>query len=460
MSFNIDKETNPQQQLNIIIKLPINEIRDIVIKNKEYIKYLFYGNQREPTIIINKTQYITNNLYIWKGKIHNIPNIQYDGELIIETINGNQKTFLCFLLKQSYTITTPTIIDKLWNNVNQESFLFDLEKLLQTTNIEQSAIYYKDGINTIIISIIPIYINTNLKTHSPYPKCFIIPNFSNDYNMIKYKYIKSQSQLQNNNIQTIQENITSYIEGFNNTIIETELTEKGLYLDCAPTSQSTNTLNAITIPLDVNGNVNLSNSLLFSSIMNSLILFIIIAFVVLSLPSFYKFTIVDVINKINVPDKATRLKTVSYFIVFAILILSLSLIIDGIIIGRNIYQAYAGVLIGLMLCIGIIRIWFLQNNKDYSFQQIYNWNPIDIFVWLNEIHNYYIEHSNGIGFNYILFSFLISLLLLGPILSQKNFLPSTDTFLHSVTVILGYGLSYNIIMAFFVYLIYDTYKTN
>jgi hypothetical protein len=444
MSFNINKEKYPQNTPNIIINIPNTEIRDIVLKTPEYIKYSFYGNQKTPNITINKTQYITNNLYIWKGKIHNIPNIQYDAELIIETINGKQKTFLCLLLKHSYTVINPTFIDNLWNNTDEKPVLIDLEKNLTTNN---EAIFYKDGINTIIIPIKPIFINTNIKSNIPNPKCFIIPNFSNDYIIVNFS-TKTQ-----NNIQTIQENVNSYIE----TFTPAELTEQGLYLDCEPTSQSTNTLPAITIPLDANGNVNLSNSLLYTSIMNSLILFIIIIFIFLSLPTFYKFSVIDVINRINVPDKSTRLSTVCYFIFTAILILVISLVADGL-TNSNIYQAYSGLLFGLMLIVGSIRLYFLRNNKDYNFQQIYNYNPIDLFIWLNEVYYYMLDHSSSIGMIYVLCNIIVILPFSLSALLSTNFIPSGDNITHVLSVIFGFGFAYNIIIAPFLVLVYDTFK--
>jgi hypothetical protein len=476
MSFDINKEPNPQQTPNIILYSHIKEIRDIIQNNREYIKYSFYGDQREPIVKINKTQYISKNLYIWKGKIHNIPKIHYDGELIIETTNGNQKTFLCFLLKHSYSITTPTIIDKLWKNKSSptpEPIMFDLDIIDTNNSTEKSAIYYKDGIDSVIVLLEPILISTNLKTYFPYPKCFIIPNFANDYTIVKYNY-RNKSSSSNNDVKTIQEHfdhlmqtqvnnssLSKFIEGFtvvDPTLIATDLTENGLYLDCAPTSQSTNTLPAITIPLDKNGNVNLSNSLLFTSIMNSLILFIIIVFIFLSLPTFYKFAIVDVIANINVPDKATRLTTVSIFSFICILTLTVSLVFDGL-NHSNIYESYAGLIVGLMLFIGTIRLYFLRNNQDYSFQKVYNWNPIDIFIWLKEVYNYLLDHSSTIGMVYIFSNIVIILAFIIPaFVDTKNFIPSHDNLTRVISVILGYSFSYNIIISAFSYLIYDTYR--
>ena len=454
MSFDINKETNlikPNIKICPITKEITN--KDILVKNEEYIKYLFYGNNREPAVKINKIQYIPNNLYIWKGQIHNIPNIKYDAEFIIETVNGNQKTFICILLKHSYTVNSPTVIDNLWNNTDDKSININLNTFF---NDNKNAIYYKNGINTIIIPIKPFFIKTNLKSNQPYTKCFILPNYSNNYIITNLLF----DELPKKTVQTIQDNINSFIEGFtiDPNVIATDLTENGLYLDCAPTSQSTNTLPSITIPLDANGNVNLSNSLLYSSIMNALILFVIIVFVFLSLPYFYKFAIVDVIAKIDVADKATRLTTVCCFIFIAILILAISLIIDGFGHG-NIYQSYAGIVFALILFIGTIRIYFLRNNKDYNFQQIYNWNPIDLFIWSKEVYNYTLNNFNSIGFNYILFNIIVILCFIIPALVvPKLFIPSTDTITHVIGVILGFGISYNFLLATFAFLIYDTFS--
>jgi hypothetical protein len=402
-------------------------------------------------------------LYIWKGKIHNIDNINYDGELIIETINQNQKVFLCFLLRHSYSVTKPNIIDKLWNNKHNQTFTFNLEEVFEKNDNTNSAIYYKNGINTIIVFIKPIDIYSKLESELQYPKCFIISNFSNDYSIVKY----NKQNLKKYNIETIQDNINSYIENFTvNTdpsVANVELTEKGLYLDCSPTSQSTNTLPSITLPLDAKGGVNLSNSLIFSSVINSLILFMIIAFLYLSVPALYKYTFVDVIEIINVPDKSTRLKTVSYFAFGSILILSLSLIIDGFRLNSNnrtinLYESYVGFFFGLILSVSTIRLYFLRNNPQYNFQEIYNYSISDIFIWLNEIYYFWTTHSITIGSIYFGCIFILFLFALLTLIAPEKFLLGNDNITHAVTVILGFGCTYSIIFALFIFLIYNTHK--
>lgn len=463
MSFNIEgKEGLIKSKPTITINLPPTQIgnSELLYKSNEYIKYAFNGIR--SAVKINNVPYNSNHLYLWKGKIHNIPNVFYDAELIIETNNGHQKTFICFLLKHSYSIHTPTAIDNLWNNDGDNSsntVELDLVNMLPSVKeVKGRCIYYKDGINTVIINTQPIFINGQLKLLSSLPKCFLFSTFTDNYNIVKYSiYGKSSTNV--DNVQTVQENTASFIEGLDpdSGIIATQLAAAGLYLDCSPTSQSTDTLPSITIPLDKNGNVNLSNSLLYSSIMNSLTLFIIIAFVILALPSFYKVAIVDVINKINVPDKATRLTTVTYFIGLIIATLVIALSFDGFKNG-NTYESYSGIMFGIMLFAGIIRMFFLKNNKEYSFQKVYNWNPIDIYEWLKETYRYIMANSSTIMFYYIVCNIVTILAFVPAALTAQNFVPPEDTISHVLTVILGVGFAYNFVLAAFFKIVYDAYS--
>jgi hypothetical protein len=148
---------------------------------------------------------------------------------------------------------------------------------------------------------------------------------------------------------------------------------------------------------------------------------------------------------------------VCYFIFTAILILVISLVADGL-TNSNIYQAYSGLLFGLMLIVGSIRLYFLRNNKDYNFQQIYNYNPIDLFIWLNEVYYYMLDHSSSIGMIYVLCNIIVILPFSLSALLSTNFIPSGDNITHVLSVIFGVGFAYNIIIAPFLVLVYDTFK--
>jgi hypothetical protein len=449
-------------------KIAINNA-SVVISDNEYIKYSTYDGK--TSIVINGTNFYDNSFYIWKGKIHDLSRMHYDAEFIIECVNGNQKVFVCFPLKHQYGLSN-TFIDNLWN---QRDTIADIGSLLGHSS---NSIYFKDGINTVIVYLKPINISTNLKSRLPNPKCFIVPRFSHNFSVIKMEVI-NKSETAKNTPKTLQESFFSYFDGvesFENLISidangnitgisseftgisQVDLASNGLFLDCAPTSQSTETLPALTIPLDKNGNINLSNSLMFSSIMNSLILFILISFVFMTLPTVYKYTIVDVIAKFNVPDKATRLTTVSYFICTVIFIFSVSLICDGM-IHSNMYEAYTGIFIGLMLAVGIGRTYFLKNNKDYSFPIVYNWSPQDLFVLLKDAYDFSVDNSGTVGLIYFVLTFILILCFLVPALvSSKVFIPSADTKTHVVAVILGMGFSFNLILAPFLALLNKAYR--
>jgi hypothetical protein len=123
----------------------------------------------------------------------------------------------------------------------------------------------------------------------------------------------------------------------------------------------------------------------------------------------------------------------------------------------NIYESYSGVLFAFILFIGTLRVFYLRNNKEYSFIKVYNWNPVDIFIWLNESYKYYFDNIRIISGIYIIFNILLLSFII-PALVSDSYLPSTDNILHLISLVLGIGITYNIIIAPSMYLLYDSYK--
>ena len=468
---------NPHITVNLIKK----EVTHIQSRDNDYIKYSLLGNEKTPNVIIGNTNFISHNLYIWKGKIHDIPNIDYDAECIIETMpsGSNGKCFVCFLLKTAVNMATDkTSIDLLWNNTEAtHPIQLDLEKDMArptaTTTTTTTAMYFKNGIDTIIIILDVINVKSNLKANQS-SKCFLMPSFIPNYIITPIHYGNG-----NRPPRTIQD--TTAIEGFtqttpqnfdivgldgnndiydvadvNNTGINlTKLTESGLYLDCAPTSQSTNTLSAITIPLDKAGNVNLSNSLAFSSIINALIVLLIVVTTFLSTPTLYKYTIMNIVRNSNIADKQSRLTTVGYFMFFIFIVFSAALIIDGI--RFNIYEFYAGLVSAAFLGISTIRLFSLRHHKDFNFPLIYNWSPNDISVWLKESYYFFLDYHYGIGSVFFTLLVIVFLAFMVPILvTPASFLTSNDTTIHAIIVVAGFGVAYSCVFAPFLYLMYKT----
>jgi len=460
MSFDINKENPPHTNIKLSLAIDVQPIKYIQSRDPEYIKYLYHGSEKSPIIRINNTSYINHSLYIWKGKIHPIQWLDYDGELIIEclTSSGNTKCFICFLLKQDSTVK-PTEIDKLWKASG--------ESIITKLGNESTAIYYKNGIDTVIVFTDTIPINEDLRTSLPYPRCYLFPNYIENYRII------------NNNVPTTDTTTTSKIkEGFdmigidqyNQFFQETlsgdlangasiadgsetfniaKLNDAGLYLDCAPTSQSTEQLKAITIPLDEQGNVNLSSALQLSATMTALIILTITGFLFMSIPTMYKSTVIKLIEMTTVPDKATRLKTVNYFIFIIWFIFALALLMDGFSNG-NIYEGYAGLVSFFIVLVSTIILIYKQKYPEYSFPLVYNWNVADVGLWFKEIYTYYTDYSAGINTAFGAYLVLIVLVFILPILvSSKKILPTTDTQTRVFGVVFGFGIAYSFIFAFF-----------
>lgn len=472
MSFdNINEITN--NTLNVKIDLSQKEITNIQTRNPQFINYSFFGNNKTPTVIINNTHYVSHNLFIWKGRIHNIPSIDYDAECIIETIYNNQKCFVCFLLKSAMFSSNAdahiTSIDKLWNITDNTSAipttsaipitmeiptttLLDLNQN-EELNGENLAIYYKNGIHTVIINLKPIIVKSDLKTTAPYPKCFLMEAFNKNYEIIQINPINAKGDvIENFDLVGLNGNVSADLAGINLV----ELTEQGLYLDCSPTSQSTATLDTLTVPLDKQGNINLSKSLFFTSIMNCLIIVMIFMAALWTMPSFYKYCIVSIIEQNSIPDKSTRLKTVSYFMFIILLIFAVALILDGL-SGHNVYEFYAGFIALAFVLFSCIVLFIFRNSPGYSFQKVYNWNPIDIWDWLSESYSFFKDNSHGVLSVFFGIIIVFGIALTIPILMRpEKILPDTDTQIHALTVVVGFLLPYSIILSPFIFLLYKT----
>ena len=112
MSNIINTNQSPDNTINITYNYYSinceNTQSSIDISGLTFISATYLGLLNHPNVMYlenGKTPlyYQATNLYVY-GKVHNIPNIDYDGELIIQhlpTVSNNTKLYTCFLLKKN-----------------------------------------------------------------------------------------------------------------------------------------------------------------------------------------------------------------------------------------------------------------------------------------------------------------------------------------------------------------------
>jgi len=156
------------------IKIPFFTPENIVRPNAFFIS-------GEPTI-----KYISNSLQIYK-KTHNINDIDYDGELVIENnqiTNGDTKIYICFPLK-TYPNQKPNEID----NIIKKSEVMNSGELSMTINLNkmfdklQKYIFYKSGNNIVVVFTQPIKVQSSFD--KKYVECSLFSKFENNYNILQ-----------------------------------------------------------------------------------------------------------------------------------------------------------------------------------------------------------------------------------------------------------------------------------
>jgi hypothetical protein len=138
------------------VEIPFRTTKNLVDPNAIYFS-------SEPTI-----KYRSNKLFIYK-KSHNIQNLEYDGELIIENIsthNENDVLYVCFPLKTNF------------NKKNSIDKVIQMSEKIQPKNIKmditvnslfddnQKYVFYNDGNKKIIIFTNPIEVSSKFDKYA------------------------------------------------------------------------------------------------------------------------------------------------------------------------------------------------------------------------------------------------------------------------------------------------------
>jgi len=156
------------------IKIPFFTPENIVRPNAFFIS-------GEPTV-----KYISNSLQIYK-KTHNINDIDYDGELVIENnqiTNGDSKIYICFPLK-----TRPNQKPNEIDNIIKKSEVMNSGELSMTINLNkmfdklQKYIFYRSGNDIVVVFTQPIKVQSSFD--KKYVECSLFSKFENNYNILQ-----------------------------------------------------------------------------------------------------------------------------------------------------------------------------------------------------------------------------------------------------------------------------------
>lgn len=210
---------------------------------------------KEPNLYTSNNNYKIQNLYIFKN-IHNINNIDYDGELVIEHIpitNNEDKVYTVLLLKTTSGSLDNNDIDTIIYNAGinnpKKKVNLNLNNILSQTmiNSDTKNNNYTLQHKNVFVFIKPIYVNSHFINfsddilNSPFPK------------YKKYEIVVISEPYYTNNIsfKSIfggQDNIKEGMS-FKLKDGDEEITSEDVYVDCRPIDDSDVDKNVQYVPI-------------------------------------------------------------------------------------------------------------------------------------------------------------------------------------------------------------------
>ena len=221
------------------------------------------------------------------------------------------------------------------------------------------------------------------------------------------------------------------------------------YIDCQPTGASDEEIVAYQLPLPLSNGLQIGGSS-ESSLTNFFVFFIIGAVLYITLPIAYKIGIVDLIVRDDIPNGKGRLLTIDMVIFILLTILSIYLSTDGI-KQSNKTETSFGIGVFMFLFYGMVIIT-IKKSLDPNFQLDGEYTPLDIAAFITEFGVYVWTKKIDI----IMFWIGIISLLFVPYAILSND-PFGSTISHYMSVVLGFGLPYGLILAAYFTKVLDVY---
>jgi hypothetical protein len=235
--------------------------------------------------------YAASNIYL-QGLVHNnildvtcnkngeLTNREIVGELIIENtkLTGSGKSYLCFLLAADGTLPylsiTSNDIDRIISMVSTPSTDTGLN-ISTTLNgvlpVQNSAVTYTEGSNTIFVFTTPVYIN------------------GSSADIIKHCLTTT----------TLFKNAPSDNATYS-SLNSDNIKQKGIddiYIDCQPTGESAETISTYQVPVNSEYTKDASKIDLYKTAVQLCIVFSFLAVSYFAVPTVYKMLIIDNVNR-------------------------------------------------------------------------------------------------------------------------------------------------------------------
>jgi len=375
------------------------------------------------------TSYTANALYIYKN-FHEIVNVKYDGELIIEATsasNSGTKTYMCFLLKTDSSVPDDNQIDivirqSIKPNLPQGSFELN-QYMNNPTN--PCILYIDTNNNVVLIFTTPIPVKSDFTDFSNKPTIISTTSLSGSYNIIKALPIK---------IVVETKTTEGFQEGF-----------EDIYIDCQPTGETAETIATYNLPIhsDLMGDINQTNFM--RTTMNFAVFFMLCVAAYMVVPFWYKTFIMDVIHSAGTGDEVARLKAVDILLVVCIFIFSLSLSIDGI-KTKSIDETTVGVMSFVLLIMSLVIMINKKSSDDnYSFPDAsmsQSQPDFASFIW--DTFTYVKENSTEVFVIWLMISIAVWAPTLYIYYYKPGLMPDAD---HTIKLIAGMWASYGSIFS-------------
>ena len=333
----------------------------------------YLGNPSYPNLTLGDTIYNTTKIYVY-GKLHQIKDLDYDGELVIEhsaITNWGGKVYTCIPLKTTTGIADTTIdgIISMTNKVSAISF----NQILQQSANTRAIIYNDTGFftsnNTVIVLLKPVQVRASFAHFLSESDLFASTN-------PKYDIVHVIQENRGQNSSGALPNVGNSIEGFKEGVdgekcqkMPEALPDSDVYISCKPSDVSTEDVQALNMPLTsdmIKDNKHLSMMKNMMALFTVLFIFGVVSYFV---PMLYQYIVIgEILNfylkqeKMDAKQKKVkiygRLSTMDIVISIAILTLSFGLIGDGV-NTNNAIEKSVGMLIGGLYVLG----WFMVTNS-------------------------------------------------------------------------------------------------
>ena len=339
----------------------------------------YLGNPSYPNLRLGNTLYNTTNIHVY-GKLHQIKDLDYDGELVIEhsaITNWGGKVYTCIPLKTTTGIAD-TPIDHIISMTNQVSAISINQILQQSANI-RALVYNDTGFftsgNTVIVLLKPVTVRSHFG-----------PAFSSNTGLFttdaeaagKYDVIHmvqdslmQKSPTANTLYDTDSLGVETFVEGNASDSscqkLPPAIDDSDVYISCKPSDVSTEDVQALNMPLTsdmIKDNEHVKMMKNIMALFTVLFIFGVVSFFV---PMIYQSMVInEILNyylKQEMPPEEKkkriyeRITTMDLVISLIILSFSFGIIGDAVKTHSSIEKSF-GMLIGGLYILG----WFMISN--------------------------------------------------------------------------------------------------